>query len=72
MRRMASTDLLTTAQAADVLEVSVATVHRMEADGELPVALKVTGLRGPKFFRAEDVHALAERRAAEQTAEAAS
>ena len=54
-----TTDLLTTAQAAEVLGVSVATVHRMEADGELPVALKVTGLRGPKFFNRDAVEAIA-------------
>lgn len=66
-----STDLLTTAQAADVLGVSVATVHRMESDGELSVALKVTGLRGPKFFRLDEVEALRDRRAAEPETEGA-
>jgi len=65
MVRNVPTELLTTAQAADVIGVSVATVHRMAETGELPVALKADGLRGPKFYRVEDVLPLAERRKAE-------
>lgn len=56
------TDFLTTRQAADLIGCSVATVHRYEADGELPLAHKVDGLRGPKLFRRSDVEALAAER----------
>jgi excisionase family DNA binding protein len=54
----APTEYLTTRKAADLLGCSVATVHRLEADGKLPVAMKVDGLRGPKMFRRTDVEAL--------------
>ena len=57
------TKLLTTAQAADVLGVSVATIHQMHREGRLEVALKVEGLRGPKFFARADVDRLAAERA---------
>lgn len=63
MRRMASTGLLTTAQTAEALGVSVATVHRFESEGLLPLAVKVEGLRGPKLFARADVERLAAERA---------
>lgn len=56
---MTQPDLITAADAADVLGVSVATVHRFEKDGILPVAFKVDGLRGPKLFDRRKVDDLA-------------
>ena len=58
-----TSDLLTTAQAAERLGVSVSTVSRLVAAGTLEPALKSYGLRGPMWFRAVDVDDLAERRA---------
>ena len=52
-------DLVGAREAADILGCSIATVHRHEAEGRLPVAHKVEGLRGPKLFRRSDVEALA-------------
>jgi excisionase family DNA binding protein len=52
-------ELLTAAQAADRLGVSVRTVARWAEEGRLPEAMKLAGVRGPRLFRAEDVDALA-------------
>lgn len=52
-------DLVGAREAADILGCSIATVHRHEAEGRLPVAHKVEGLRGPKLFRRSDVESLA-------------
>lgn len=57
-------DLVTTAEAADLLGVSIKTVLRIAERGELPVAVRVPGLRGPRMYRLADVQALAERRSA--------
>ena len=65
---MKPTDLLTTRQAAAILGCSVATVHRLEAEGDLPAAHKVDGLRGPKLFARTDVEALAASRTEQATA----
>ena len=50
---------LTTAHVAAILGVSVQTVSRWVAEEKLKPALKAPGIRGPLFFRAEDVDALA-------------
>lgn len=50
--------LLTTREAATRLGVSVQTVSRWVAEEKLKPALKAPGIRGPLFFRAEDVDAL--------------
>lgn len=47
--------LLTTQEAANRLGVSVQTVSRWVNDGKLTPALKAPGIRGPMFFRADDV-----------------
>lgn len=62
---MESTDeLLTTAQVAEVLGVSIKTVLRIAERGDLPVAVRMPGLRGPRMYRLADVQALVDRRSA--------
>lgn len=56
---MTTTDLIGARDAAEILGCSVATVHRHEAEGRLPTAHKVDGLRGPKLFHRSDVESLA-------------
>ena len=51
-------ELVTTADAAKVLGVHVATISRMVAAGRLTPAVKVPGKRGAFLFRPEDVNAL--------------
>ena len=55
--------LISTVQAAQILGVSVKTVRRLVERGELDLALKAEGLRGPMFYNVNDVHALAQKRA---------
>lgn len=55
---MAEPDLVSTREAADILGKSVATVNRLAANGELPVALSGHGLRGARFYRRSDVEGL--------------
>lgn len=50
--------LLTSREAANRLGISVQTISRWVNEGKLTPALKAPGLRGPSFFRAEDVDAL--------------
>ena len=50
--------LLTTAEVAEVLGISVPTVNRWAANGRLQPAQKLPGLRGHYLFRAQDVDAL--------------
>lgn len=57
-------DLLTTAQAAEVLGVTVRTVARWADSGRLTPAVEFPGLRGPRMFRQADVLALMEQRSA--------
>ena len=51
-------ELLTAAQVAERLGVTVRTVARWADSGRLPEAIKLSGLRGPRMFRAEDVEQL--------------
>lgn len=48
-------DLLTTAEAAEVLGVTVATINRWAVSGRLPVAHKLPGRTGANLYRREDV-----------------
>jgi excisionase family DNA binding protein len=61
---MTSSDLLSTAEAAHVLGVSIATVHRMVEDGRLVSVAKAPGVRGAYLFTDADVQRAAEGRAA--------
>lgn len=54
-----SETLLTTKEAASRLGVSVQTISRWVSEDKLRPALKAPGIRGPLFFRAADVDALA-------------
>lgn len=56
---MGTPDLLTTREAAEILGCSVSQAHRLADLGELPIAHKVPGLRGPRLFRRTDVERLA-------------
>jgi excisionase family DNA binding protein len=56
--------LLTSAEAAAILGVEQPTVNKWAAEGRLPVAMKLPGLRGHNLFRPEDVEALRDARAA--------
>ena len=53
-------DLLTTAQAAEIVGRSVPTVNRWAAEGILTPAQKLPGLRGAYLFRRSDVEALSQ------------
>lgn len=57
-----TTDLLTTAQAAAVIGVSVPTVTRMARRGELEEFHKLPGLRGPRVFTRDEVARVAAER----------
>jgi len=57
---MSNSELLTTAQVAERLGVSVKTVARWANAGTLPTAVKAPGLRGARLFRTEDVYRLIE------------
>jgi excisionase family DNA binding protein len=52
------TDLLTTAQVADLRGVSVRTIHRLVADHKLTPAVKLPGGTGAYLFHRDDVEAL--------------
>lgn len=56
-------NLLTTAEVAERLGVSVATVNRRAAAGRLVPAVEFPGERGPRLYAVEDVEALASERA---------
>lgn len=50
-------ELITTAQAADILCCTVAWVNKLAASGRLTVAQKLPGLTGAYLFRREDIDA---------------
>jgi excisionase family DNA binding protein len=52
-------DLITVAEAAELLDTSVATIHRRIKSGNLPAAKKLPGLRGAVLLRRSDVEAVA-------------
>ena len=51
--------LLTTAQVAERLNVSVPTINRWVRDGRITPTVEAPGLRGARFFDPADVTALA-------------
>lgn len=53
-----STDLLTTAEVAELLGASVPSVNRWATSGRLPVAQQLAGVRGARLYRRSDVEAL--------------
>ena len=55
---MATTDLVSTQEASRILRRSPATVNRYAADERLPVAKKIDGIRGARFYWRADVEAL--------------
>lgn len=56
-------DLVTTAEAAEILRCSVPTVTRMARDGRLVVLRKLPGLRGDRLFERSEVDRAAAARA---------
>lgn len=48
-------DLVSTAEAARLLNCHVRTIHRLVVSGELAPAAKVPGLTGAYLFRREDI-----------------
>ena len=55
-------NLITTAQAADMLGCSIKTVLRWAERGDLPVAVQLPGIRGARMYRLADVQTLLESR----------
>lgn len=49
------TTLLTTAEVADLLGVSIPTVNRWVRDGRLTPSQKLPGVRGANLFHADDI-----------------
>ncbi len=58
MRSVNDTDLLTTAEAAELTGWSVPTINRWADDGTLPTAHKLPGIRGARLFLRADVDQL--------------
>lgn len=52
-------DLVSTDDAAKIAGVSVATINRWVRAGRLDVVVQANGIRGARFYRREDVEALA-------------
>lgn len=55
---MTNVRLLSTVEAAEVLEVGTRTVTRLANEGVLPTEAKGAGIRGPRFFKEADVRLL--------------
>lgn len=56
-------DLITTAQVAELLGITVAWANKQAKAGRLPVAQKLPGDTGAYLFRREDIDAEVQRRA---------
>lgn len=56
-------ELITTAQAAEILRITVAWANKQAAAGRLPVAHKLPGLTGAYLFHRDEIEAEAQRRA---------
>jgi len=61
---MPNTDTVPTAEAAQIIGVSVHTIARYARRGRLVPVVKGPGIRGPMFFKRRDVERLARERAA--------
>lgn len=61
---MSDINLMTAAEVAERLGVSIKTVARMANAGTLPTAVKAPGLRGARLFDPNDVEAVAAERGA--------
>lgn len=61
---MRKSDHLSTAQVAELLGVSVATVNRWAVAGRLVPAIQVPGHNGARLYLADDVEAFAKERGA--------
>lgn len=55
-------DLITTAEVAELLRITVAWANKQAKRGLLPVAQKLPGATGAYLFRREDIDAEIERR----------
>lgn len=55
---METDDLIPATEAADMLGISIATLHRRAACGEIPEVAKLPGIRGARLFRRADIEAL--------------
>jgi hypothetical protein len=56
------TDLLTSAEAAEVLDITPRSVIRLAAKGDLPAAYRVPGVGGDYLFNSEVVELIAQQR----------
>jgi predicted site-specific integrase-resolvase len=61
---MHQNDLISAREAAIILSINRATVHRWIEQGLVPVAVKAPGIRGARMFHRADIEALAAKRAA--------
>ncbi len=52
---MTETNLMTAQQVAELMKVSLRTIHRMAEDGRLPIAQKLPGGTGAYLFDRADV-----------------
>lgn len=57
-------DLITTAQVAELLNITVAWANKQAKAGRLPVAHKLPGLTGAYLFRRDEIEQIAVGRAA--------
>ena len=57
-------DLMSTAEAADRLGISIATLNRWAKNGAVAPIVQAPGRTGARMFRREDIEALAEKRGA--------
>lgn len=62
---MADQALLSTAQVAEILGTTVATVNRWVAAGKLPIAQQLPGRTGVRLYIPRDVEAFAKQRNAQ-------
>lgn len=51
-------DLISTAEAAELAGVNIATINRLAASGKLPTAHKLPGRTGARLYRRSDIEAL--------------
>lgn len=54
-----TTDLITTAEAADILGVTVSTVNRWAVAGRIAIAVQGPGRRGVRMFRRDHITTVA-------------